>query len=317
MIINNFYRLLEFKIIQDENGVLVWESHTGIGRLIRGRCFIKGDILFIGASKIEEPGFLKNEFLEKLKPLPEWKKTGYYCLGNDVRTTKSGRRLTEKDMHVWEKGEFPREDKTDLPATPLKMGYHPKWSPGAEGTSYRLGNHEIIVKTNGQLWWKAHTGYNTFKLGTCCVVEDILFIGIKEHEESGAPKKAFFDHLRRLPEWNATRYYCSNCTLHECKSGIALTQKEKSDRPKKGVKKKIPVAITHDKKDQKFNAGEPDLTKLINIIHRHPIKAWIAYAAAFFTVIAAFIVAIIIGFWNNGEDHHREGKHSTSHHRKH
>jgi hypothetical protein len=260
---------------------------------------------------------LKNEFLEKLKPLPEWRKTGYYCLGNDVRTTKSGRRLTEKDMHAWEKGEFPREDKTYLPATALKTGYQPKWSAGAEGTSYRLGNHEIIVKTNGQLWWKAHTGYNSFKLGTCCVVEDILFIGIKEHEESAGPKKAFLDYLRRLPEWSATRYYCSNCTLHECTSGIALMQKEKSDRPKKGVKKKILLAITHDKKDQKVNAGKPDLTKLIDVIHRQSIKAWITYAAAFFAVIAALIVAIVSGFWNNEIDHHREGKHSSSQQRKH
>jgi hypothetical protein len=83
------------------------------------------------------------------------------------------------------------------------------------------------------------------------------------------------------------------------------------------VKKKIPLAVTHDKKDQKVNAGKPDLTKLIDIIHRHRIKKWIAYTAAFLTVIAAFTAALIIVFWNNGEDHHREGKHSAGHHRKH
>ena len=152
MIINNFYKLSEFKIIEDENGVLGWESHFGIGGLKRGRCFIKGDILFIGSGKIEEHGFLKNEFLEKLKLLPKWKKTGYYCLGIDLRTTKTGRRLTEKEMQAWQNGGFDREDKTGLPGAPLQLGYHPKWSAGAEDTSYRLGNHEIIVKTNGQLW---------------------------------------------------------------------------------------------------------------------------------------------------------------------
>jgi hypothetical protein len=317
MIIKKFYRLSEYKIIEDENDTLGWESHTGLGGLKRGRCFVKGDILFIGASKIEEPGFLKNEFLEKLKPLPEWRKTGYYCLGNDVRMTKSGRRLKEKEMQAWGKGGFAREDKTDLPAAPLKMRYHPEWSAGAEGTSYKLGNYEIVVKTDGQLWWKAHTGYNRYKIGACCVAEDILFIGIKEHEESGGPKKAFLDYLTRLPEWSATRHYCSNCTLHDCTTGITLTQEEKSDRPKKGVKKSISEAFIHDKKDRKVRTGKPDLTKWIDIIHRHRIKTWIAYAAAFFTVIAALVAAVIIGFWNNEKDHHREGKHTTSHHRRH
>ena len=75
--------------------------------------------------------------------------------------------------------------------------------------------------------------------------------------------------------------------------------------------------ITPEKKNQKVNEGKPDLTKLIDIIHRHSIKAWIAYAAAFLTVIAALVGAVIIGFWNNGEDHHREGKESAGHHRKH
>jgi hypothetical protein len=317
MIINNFYKLSEFKILEDENGVLGWESHFGIGGLKRGRCFIKGDILFIGAGKIEEHGFLKNEFLERLKSLPEWRKTRYYCFGNDLRTTKSGRRLTEKDMQVWEKGEFPREDKTDLPAAPLKLGYHPKWPAGAEGTSYRLGNHEIIVKTNGQLCWKAHTGYNSLKIGTCFVAEDILFIGKKEREESGGPKKAFLDYLRRLPEWSTTRYYCSNCILHDCMTGISLTKKENGDRPNKGVKNKIPEALTRDKKNRKISAGKPDLTKWIDIIHRHRIKALITYAAVIFAVIAALIVAIVSGFWNKEKDHHREGKESAGHHRKH
>jgi hypothetical protein len=317
MITKNFYRLSEYKIIEDENGALGWESHAGIGGLQRGRCFKRGDILFIGASKIEEPGFLKNEFLEKLKPLQEWRKTGYYCLGNDVRTTKSGRRVKEKEMQAWEKGGFDREDKTDLPAMPHVRRHHPEWSAGAAGTSYKLGNYEIVVKTNGQLWWKAHTGYDVLKVGTCCVAEDILLIGIKEHEESGGPKKAFLDYLRRLPEWSATRYYCSNCTLHECTTGIGLTQKENGDLPKKGVKKSIPEALINIKSDRKVRLGKPDLTKLIGIIHRQRIKTWLACAAAFFTVIAAIVAAVIIGFWNNEKDHHREGKHSTSHHRKH
>jgi hypothetical protein len=89
---------------------------------------------------------------------------------------------------------------------------------------YRLSEYKIIEDDNGALgweshfgivWWKAHTGYNSFKVGACSVAEDTLFIGIKDHEESGGPKKAFLDYLRRLPEWIATSYYCLNCTLHE------------------------------------------------------------------------------------------------------
>ena len=77
------------KIIEDENGALWWEAHTGVGALKSGKCFLKGDVLFILPGKLEEPGFLKREFLERIKKLPQWEKSRYYCLNNNLFPSES------------------------------------------------------------------------------------------------------------------------------------------------------------------------------------------------------------------------------------
>lgn len=280
MIPKSFYRLSEYKIIEDENGALWWEAHTGIGELKRGKCFIRGDILFIGASKIEEPGFLKNEFLEKLKPLPEWGKSKYYCLSNDIRTSKSGRKLTEEEMQGWGKGRSGSKEKTDLPRAPDKKKYQSEGSDRTEEVSYKLGKYEIVEKTNGQLWWKVHSGYNTLRVGKCTVAEDILFIGMEENEEFGNLKNEFLDCLKQLPEWSDTKYYCPNYALYDCRTGSNLAHKEKSGRPKKGLKRKRSENRISDTMGRKIKGGKSDLTKWIDLIHRHGIKKWITYIKA-------------------------------------
>lgn len=73
------YRLAQYCIIETSNEEIWWETHGGLGSLKRGKCFIQGDILFIGPSESEESSFLKREFLEKLRNFPQWNKTKYYC----------------------------------------------------------------------------------------------------------------------------------------------------------------------------------------------------------------------------------------------
>ena len=86
------YRLAQYCIKEKSNGEIWWETHGGLGSLKKGKCFIQGDILFIGPSESEEAGFLKREFLEKLRRLPQWTKTKYYCSRYSIHECSTGNR---------------------------------------------------------------------------------------------------------------------------------------------------------------------------------------------------------------------------------
>jgi len=49
-----------------------WKSHGGFASIRTGKCFIEGDIPFIGKAEREELGQLKNGFLNYLSKLPQW-----------------------------------------------------------------------------------------------------------------------------------------------------------------------------------------------------------------------------------------------------
>jgi hypothetical protein len=92
------YRLGRYEIIEKGNGDLWWKSHGGFANVNVGKCFIEGDILFIGASKGEESGLLKNEFILHLNRLPKWEKTKYYCSSYTIYSCKTGRRSFLEEM---------------------------------------------------------------------------------------------------------------------------------------------------------------------------------------------------------------------------
>jgi len=74
---DKFYKLGQYKIIEKHNGALRWESYGGFSSVRGGKCFIEGDILFLGASETKEHGYLLLEFKEHLDQLPRWEKTKY------------------------------------------------------------------------------------------------------------------------------------------------------------------------------------------------------------------------------------------------
>jgi hypothetical protein len=92
------YRLGRYEIIEKGNGDLWWKSHGGFANVNGGKSFIEGDILFIGASKSEESGLLKNEFILHLNRLPKWEKTKYYCSSYTIYSCKTGRRSFLEEM---------------------------------------------------------------------------------------------------------------------------------------------------------------------------------------------------------------------------
>ena len=89
---DRFYRLGQYKIIEKHNGALWWESYGGFSSVRGGKCFIEGDILFLGASENKEHGYLLLEFKEHLDQLPRWERTKYYCPSHTIYSCKTGRR---------------------------------------------------------------------------------------------------------------------------------------------------------------------------------------------------------------------------------
>jgi hypothetical protein len=97
------YKLGHYKITEVVGGGLSWETHHGLGNIRKGKCLIEGNILIIGPSEAEEPGFLKREFMAQMDELSNWDKTKYYCLSHSIHKCRTGGRLsflTKMDEHV-------------------------------------------------------------------------------------------------------------------------------------------------------------------------------------------------------------------------
>lgn len=99
---DRFYRLGQYKIIEKHNGALCWESYGGFSSVKGGKCFIEGDILFLGAGETKEHGYLLLEFKEHLNKLPKWEKTKYYCPSYSIYSCKTGSRslLEDRDLEL-------------------------------------------------------------------------------------------------------------------------------------------------------------------------------------------------------------------------
>ncbi len=106
------YRLGRFEIIEKKNDEIWWETHAGFACFRSGKCFIVGDILFIGPYQTEEPGFLKGEFIEHLNKYPKWEKTKYYCLSYSIYSCKTGK--MSRNFGVGKDLESKTKNKTDF-----------------------------------------------------------------------------------------------------------------------------------------------------------------------------------------------------------
>jgi len=155
---NTFYRLAEFKIIENENGNLWWETHSGLGSLKTGTCFIRGNILFIEFSNSEESGFLKGEFLDRLYQCPMWEKTDFFCTNYTIYNCNSGRKTTRAELMTIVLNRTYGAKPKGLGAWDKKL--EDIGCPDADkGLSHRLGRYEIIEIDNGGIWWRKTTGF--------------------------------------------------------------------------------------------------------------------------------------------------------------
>jgi hypothetical protein len=99
---DKFYRLGQYKIIEKHSGALYWESYGGFSSVKGGKCFIEGDILFLGVGETKEHGYLMLEFKEHLDQWPRWEKTKYYSPSYTIYSCKTGGRclLEEREKKL-------------------------------------------------------------------------------------------------------------------------------------------------------------------------------------------------------------------------
>jgi hypothetical protein len=197
------YKLNEYRIDLDENGLLGWETHYGFGVQRRGMCFIYHDILIIGPCSYEEIGYLKGEFIDRLEKLLPWNKTRHYCFASELLDVVSGRSLDHNFMD-WMHSSVSIGCNCE---SPIRDG-----DPGA----FRLDKHRITVATGGEMTWEACGKMNRVLSGRCNIQSGLLLLGAQEHEEEKASKEEFFKTLDSLPLWDRTRIWSPSPVLRAC-----------------------------------------------------------------------------------------------------
>ncbi|MCF8079290.1 MAG: hypothetical protein K9K88_08440 [Desulfobacterales bacterium] len=150
------YRLGELKILQAANGNLRWEFHFGFGALQEGRCFKKGEILFIAPAEYERPGFLKGEFLDHLKNFPRWKQTRYLCRGVDIYRCQDGKKVSNIEMQLWElEQNFDKVGRT-IKKNRKEIAGNNIRGKTIDSEAFRLRNYKITLKNSGEIFWTSH-----------------------------------------------------------------------------------------------------------------------------------------------------------------
>ena len=84
------YKLHRHEIIEKNNGQLFWKSYGGLRSLKKGRCHIKGSILFLETGETGLSKLMKKEFLQQLNQLPHWDRTKYFCASYTIYYSKTG-----------------------------------------------------------------------------------------------------------------------------------------------------------------------------------------------------------------------------------
>jgi hypothetical protein len=84
------YKIHRYEIMEKNNGQLFWKSYSGLRSLKKGRCYIRGNILFLEPGETGLSKLMKKEFLQQLNQLPEWDKTKYFCASYTIHYSNTG-----------------------------------------------------------------------------------------------------------------------------------------------------------------------------------------------------------------------------------
>ena len=242
------YRLAHYKLLENIDGSLWWESYAGFARTQSGKCFIESNILFLEpAIVVSEPGFLIMEYKETLEKMPHWTKTPYYCTHYTLRFCPDDKILSIERIN---KGLRERTEEKTIDPAGEKIGYVVDKTIGSfevKSISYQLGRYEIIEAENEGFQWNTCTHLNRLKVGRGVIEGKILFINGKTIEESEFSKREFYNRLNRLPKWKKTPFYCTNYNLKPCQKTEASILKQSARNPKVPYEHQITDRKTHSR----------------------------------------------------------------------
>jgi hypothetical protein len=205
------YRLGEYLITVSDNGQIEWQAHAPLAMERRGNCFILGNILILGQCRDEDHGYLKMEFHDHLRKLPQWTKTDFYCSSVnllDIITSQVAKEEFLQQMSMLARIKGATVDSTTI----VKRG------------AFRLGRYIINVAHNGQISWQTIQGLNKVIGGQCRIESNVLFICPQEYVQEHQNKQNFFNKMNRLPRWNNTIAWCKSMVLEECQPRQAPRQ---------------------------------------------------------------------------------------------
>ena len=226
MVPKYLYRLKDYRICRLANGRLWWEAHSEFGSQASGSCYIWGDILLLGARHNEEIGFLKSEFLDSLRKLPDWRKTRYYCFASALLDLHTGQAVNENQLR----------QKIPPHGTSVK-------DAGAifprESELFRLGRYQVMVNADGRITWTCPGSAGRMIVGQAVIESGILFLGPGRIGNEKKNRKDYLSTLRKLPEWDLTIFWCRSLALKavskEDKPGVPPSRREKETYRQKGT----------------------------------------------------------------------------------
>jgi hypothetical protein len=224
------YRLEDYIIAEYDRSVYTWEMNMILGQHRIGNCFIIGNILLMEPWSHEKDGCLKLEYHDRLRKLPVWNKSQYYCFSPSLRDT-----ITEQSLsnYYFNQQQFNADNIPIKPAETLEPGI------------FRLTKYKIIVDENSTVSWQIYEQLNKIKGGLCGIESGILFITSQNNEVyESQSKKEWITTLRLLPKWDKTFAWGHWNVLRACVQGKKAKKSNSltwdSDLQREKIEKYIP-----------------------------------------------------------------------------
>jgi hypothetical protein len=159
------YRLDHFILIERNDISFYWVTHSPFGGQRSGRCYLLDNVLVLLPCDHTEPGYLRLEFQEHLRQLPQWNKTFYYCFATSLMRIGMSQSFTHEEIRHMAYNEFSHETLSQT-------------EPG----SYRLNRYKITLYSNLSLVWQTISGSNKTIGGLCNIESDIIFLWPQKEE---------------------------------------------------------------------------------------------------------------------------------------
>jgi hypothetical protein len=305
MMFKSVYRLGEYRIIEDEHGLLRWETHFNFGVQRSGKCYIFANVLILGNWSHEESGYLQLEFSELLQKLPIWNRTHYYCFISDLLNVLTSQSITNDFLE-----NYRALTRGTASKPPMNM------SPG----TLRLGKYQITVADDAEISWQTHENLNRVVSGRCFIESDLLLIGPQEYDEGNQSKREFLDKLNQLPKWDKTMAWCRSSVLHHY--NIEAQQSENPDPT--NLSQYFMDEYSFDEKPPPldFNQYKEPSKRLLQLNFKwlETVWRWICEGKKWLKyLIPLFLVGLLLGlvmiwfsvekkslFHHGGKQHHRE-----------